>query len=83
MFTGCLNHGLRRLNDYTDWIQSQKNCDVLKRKSVKSINPYKSVIQTSKENEGTEFMIQLPVGLSLNIFEITSTINLPYNHLYY
>lgn len=37
----------------------------------------------SKENEGTEFMIQLQVGLSLNIFEITNTINLPYNHLYY
>ena len=63
----CLNHGLIRLKDYTD---EQHN------KSVKSINPCKSVIQTNfdivkahggeikvetKEGEGSEFIIVLPI----------------------
>ena len=63
----CLNHGLIRLKDYTD---EQHN------KSVKSIHPCQSVVQTiydivkahgceikveTKEGEGTEFIIQLPI----------------------
>ena len=70
--TCCLNHGFRRIKRLYGWILLQ----IKKWKSVKSINPCPSVIQSSydivkahggelkvetKEGEGSEFIIQLPV----------------------
>ena len=69
--TSCLNHGLKRIKRLHRWILLQ----IKKWKSVKSINPCPSVIQTiydivkahggelnveTKEGKGSEFIIWLP-----------------------